>query len=233
MAAGLLLLLCSKHKLSLVAQIAGYISFLLSMVRTGWLGWLVGFLSLIVSLKQKYQIRLILVFLIMAVCISPVLFIDQFSGVTARFSSFGSLENDGSADARQEIYEDILSTALTNWFGGGIGGKQYDSTLLALLMNLGWIGTIFYIGGMVLLIVNLFYQSSSNDDPFAIATRGVVMTIIARLPLNSPLAGIQGVICWGFLGLGVAAHRYHQHQKMLLQREMVQDYSGEEKNRSG
>ncbi|VEP15939.1 O-antigen ligase like membrane family protein [Hyella patelloides LEGE 07179] len=219
MAAGLLLLLCSTSRLSMPAQIAGYLSFLLAMVRSGWLGWFAGFLALIFSLKEKFQIRLILVFLIMIVCIAPLTQIEQFSGVTERLGTFGNLENDGSADARQETYEEVLGEALTNWFGQGIGGKQYDSTLLALLMNLGWIGTIFYGGGMLLLILNLFYQSASRNDAFATAMRGVVMTVVARLPLNSPLKEVQGIIFWGFLGLGVAAHRYYQYQKMLSLRE--------------
>ena len=224
MAAGLLLLLCSTHKLSMPAQLAGFVSFLLAMVRSGWLGWLAGFFALIFSLKEKFQIRLIAVFLIMAVCIVPITFIPQFSGVTERFATFGNLEGDGSADARQETYDEVLNTALTNWFGQGIGGKQYDSTLLALLMNLGWIGTIFYAGGMLLLILNLFYQRDSRNDAFATAMRGAVITFVARLPLNSPLKGVQGIIFWGFLGFGVAAHRYYQHKRYLSLQE-VNDYN--------
>jgi hypothetical protein len=221
MAAGLLLLLCNNSKLSIPAQIAGYVSFLLSMVRTGWLGWLAGFLCLIFSLKEKFQIRLIVVFVVIAVCLAPLTQIEQFSGVMERFTTFGNLEDDGSASARQETYEETIDIALTNWFGDGMGGRLYDSTILALLMNLGWIGTFFYVGGMLLLIVNLFYQSASNNDAFATATRGVVITIIARLPLNSPLIGVQGVIFWGFLGLGIAAHRYHQHQLTLKRQEQL------------
>lgn len=224
MAAGLLLLLCNTSKLSMPAQIAGYLSFLLAMVRTSWLGWAVGFFFLIFSLKEKFQIRLIAVFLAIALCIFPMTQIEQFSGITERFSTFTSLESDGSASARQDTYEEVVGDALTNWLGEGLGGRQYDSTLLALLMNLGWVGTTLYMGGVLLLIANLFYQSASSNDAFATATRGVVMTIIARLPLNSPLAGVQGIIFWAFLGIGVAAHRYHQHQKTLLRQQMQEQH---------
>lgn len=234
MAAGLLLLLCNHSKWSMPAQVAGYLSFLLAMVRSSWMGWLVGFFFLIFSLKEKFQIRLIAVFLVIALCIVPMTQIKQFSGITARFSTFSSLESDGSADARKDTYEEIIPEALTNWLGDGIGGKQYDSTLLALLMSLGWVGTTFYLGGILLLISNLFYQSVSSNDAFATATRGVVMTIIARLPINSPLAGVQGIIFWTFLGIGVAAHRYHQHQKTLLKLQIQEQYLLEEKsNMSG
>ncbi|MGD1921074.1 MAG: O-antigen ligase domain-containing protein [Pleurocapsa sp.] len=224
MSAGLLLLLCSTSRLCMPAQIAVYLSFLLAMVRSSWLGWAVGFLFLIFSLKEKFQIRLIAVFLAIALCIVPMTQIEQFSGITERFSTFSSLESDGSASARQDTYEEVIGEALTNWLGGGLGGRQYDSTLLALLMNLGWVGTTFYMGGVLFLISNLFYQSASSNDAFATATRGVVMTIIARLPLNSPLAGVQGIIFWAFLGIGVAAHRYHQHQKSLLRKQMQEQY---------
>ncbi len=229
MAAGLLLLLCSTSKLSMPAQIVGYLSFLLAMVRTSWWGWFVGFFFLIFSLKEKFQIRLIAVFLVIAVCIYPLTQIEQFSGITEKFSTFSNLESDGSASARQDTYEEVIGEALTNWLGDGLGGRQYDSTLLALLMNLGWVGTIFYVGGIMLLICNLFYQSASSNDAFATASRGVVMTIIARLPLNSPLAGVQGIIFWAFLGIGVAAHQYHQHQKTLW-RQQKQEYISEKKS---
>ena len=60
MMAGLLLLFEGKGPLSFPAAAVGYLSFLLTMVRTMWGSWLVGLLALVTSLKLKLQMRLVI-----------------------------------------------------------------------------------------------------------------------------------------------------------------------------
>ncbi|NEQ88043.1 MAG: O-antigen ligase domain-containing protein, partial [Moorea sp. SIO2I5] len=35
------------------------------------------------------------------------------------------------------------------------------------------------------------------------------------LPIGSAMLGVGGCYIWGFLGLTMAAHKYHQHQNKL------------------
>jgi hypothetical protein len=142
--------------------------------------------------------------------------IEPFSEViNTRLETLSDIENDGSTLARQQTYEQLLGLALTSFIGEGIGGDTYDSSALAMLFNIGWLGTIFYMGGMLLLLFCLFQGSESRFDRFAGSTRAIVLAIFAQLPLGAPMLGVSGIMLWGFLGIGLAARKYYQHQKQI------------------
>ena len=216
MAGSLLLLFNGQSAVRLPAAIAGYLSFLLCAVRSGWLGWATGFLSLATSLRPKLQMRLLITVLVMSICLVPLATIEPFSSsISARLETFSDLENDQSAADRQELYRIVLDSALTNVTGGGISGARIDSALLLMLMELGWIGMIPYVSGVVLLIFNLFKQPSPSSDPFIGTARAIVLTALVRFPLNVPMLGASGLLLWTFLGIGLAGLKYHQKQKQL------------------
>lgn len=217
--AGLLLLFNYRGGLSLPASAAGYLAFLLSQVRTAWLGWVVGLLALFSSLKSSLQIRLIIIFVVMAVAIVPLTNIEPFSEViNARLDSFSNIEHDGSAVARTETYTKLLVPALTSFFGYGIGnmpdfGFPLDSTILSMLFSVGWLGTIFYMGGWISLSLKLFRGSEIKADTVASTARAVVASAFFMLFFTPTIfAGILGVVMWGFLGMGMAARKYYLHQ---------------------
>lgn len=210
MAGGLLFLLSlNKGNISIIASIPGYLSFLLAAVRSGWLGWAAGFLVLSTSLKPKQQIRLVILLLVLTVALVPLSYSSLFSEVISdRFDTFSNLEEDSSLTARQGTYANLMGQALTSFVGNGIGDKTYDSTILASLFNLGWIGTSFYVGGLFLLLMKIFTSKYANRDPFINVARAVVMTALVRIPLNVPLLEASGILFWTFLSLALAAEQY-------------------------
>jgi hypothetical protein len=160
--------------------------------------------------------RLLITVLVMSICLVPLATIEPFSSsISARLETFSDLENDQSAADRQELYRIVLDSALTNVTGGGISGARIDSALLLMLMELGWIGMIPYVSGVVLLIFNLFKQPSPSSDPFIGTARAIVLTALVRFPLNVPMLGASGLLLWTFLGIGLAGLKYHQKQKQL------------------
>ena len=213
MAGSLLILFTYKSVIRLPASIAGYLSFLLCAVRSGWLGWAAGLLSLVTALNAKLQMRLIMTILIMALCIIPLTTIEPFSQVIGtRLQTFSDIENDTSANERQATYQRLLGSALTSGVGEGISGQRLDSAILSMLLELGWLGTLFYLGGMLLLVLRLF-QSSVASDPFIGTARAIVVSALIRFPLNIPMLGISGLLLWTFIGIGVAGLKYYQHQQ--------------------
>jgi hypothetical protein len=223
MAASLLLLFTTASPLTLPAAIAGYLSFMLTLARAAWLGWFAGFLSLIGLLKPKFQFRLILSVVIMALCIVPLTMIEPFSGVVnTRLQSFTDIANDDSAQDRQATYGEIFDTALVSFLGGGVGGPSYDSTILSMLLELGWLGSIFFAGGMILLLFNLFQGPGEKTDPFVGAARAIVLTAVIRIPVNASILGVSGLVFWGFLGMGLAARQYYQAQRTLAMQSEVE-----------
>lgn len=216
MMAGLLLLFTNQGALRLPASTVGYISFLLSLVRSAWVGWFMGFLALVTSLKAKLQRRLIISILVMAVFVIPLTKVEPFSEViNARLQSLSNAEKDGSAQARSALFTDNIDKALTNFQGDGIGtaGKFSDNALLTILFSLGWFGTIFYMGGMLLLLFELFQASEMSFDSFACTARAIAFGVFVQLIFGSVMLEGPGVVLWGFLSTGIAARKYHQHQR--------------------
>ncbi|MBD2774460.1 O-antigen ligase domain-containing protein [Iningainema sp. BLCCT55] len=223
--AGLILLFSSQHPLRIPASVAGYLAFLLSMVRSAWGGWLVGLLSLLSSLKPKLQMRLVVTILVMVICVIPLTTIEPFAQViNERFQSFANLEEDQSYVDRSKNYDRNIGIALSNVLGNGIGGTWFvdkdgkliqivlDSGILDTFFALGWFGAIPYLGGMILLIYTLFQDSSSRSDPFANASRSIALAIVFQLIFSSLMISLSGVVLWGFLGLAMAAKKYNHHQ---------------------
>ncbi|MDJ0534556.1 MAG: O-antigen ligase domain-containing protein [Xenococcaceae cyanobacterium MO_207.B15] len=214
MAGGLLLLFNKPGILNLWASGAGYLAFLLSTVRSAWIGWFAGLLTLASSLKAKYQMRLIIILMVMAVLVVPLATMEQFSGKLGdRFATFSNLEEDVSANARQELFKKEIGSALTNFVGDGIGIPNKDSALLSTLISLGWIGTICYVSGLLMLVFRLFQEGNSNSDLFLSTARAIVMSCLVRIPAQgTAIAGVGGMLLWGFLGLSLAADKYQKHQ---------------------
>ncbi len=233
MAPGLLLLFNNSSALTLPASVVGYVSFLLSLVRTGWLGWGIGFFSLMTNLQPKMQLRLILTVMIMMALTIPLINNDAFSEtINQRLTTLTDMENDASAIGRQEIYISLLSAALVSFVGKGLGGDTFDSAILSMLINLGWIGTLPYISGLMILIVQFMKISDPTAKSVAIGYRAAIISVLVRLPFNSSTQGTSGMILWGFLAMGLAADRYYTElravqgdwlNQMIEQEESVND----------
>lgn len=232
MMAGLLLLLNNGHlALRIPASVAGYAAFLLSSVRSAWGGWFVGLLTLFASLKTRLQMRLIITIIVMVTCVLPLATIEPFSEViSSRFETFSNLEEDVSFNARLRNYDRNLNTALSSSLGYGIGTSYFlnkkdalqvvgfDSGILDAFFTLGWLGAIPYLGGLILLVFELFQGSECRFDSFASAARAIVVGTFAQLALGSVMLGISGMVLWGFLGISMAAHKYYQHQRSVRAR---------------
>ena len=216
--AGLMLLFSDTSQLKLPASGIGYLAFLLTQVRSSWLGWIVGILVLGTSLKPKLQMRLFITILLMALCVVPLATIEPFGSVIQdRIDSFSNLDDDTSARGRFGIYETHLGPAASDALGRGLGGLQgigetFDSAVLDTLYTLGWIGTLSYVGGLVLVTFALFQTPAARSDPFASATRSITMSVVFMLLFGNLFLDLSGMVLWGFLGIGMAANKYYATQ---------------------
>ncbi len=187
MQTGLLLLFTSSGTLIFPASAVGYVSFLLTQVRTSWLGWLLGVVMIFGSVKEHIQMRLIAIILIMLMCVVPLATIEPISDVvTERLESFTNLEKDTSFKDRSGSYDRNLSLALSNVLGNGLGNIWkvnektgqlevfvLDSGILDMFFTLGWLGAIPYLGGLILVIVSVLKYSEAHFDSFVSAARAI------------------------------------------------------------
>ncbi|MBG1242633.1 O-antigen ligase domain-containing protein [Nostoc sp. NZL] len=227
MQAGLLLLFTSSGNLIFPASTVGYLSFLLTQARTNWGGWLLGVIMIMGSVKTRIQMRLITIILVMAICVVPLTTIEPIAGVIAtRLETLSSLEDDGSFKDRSGSYDKNLGLALSNALGNGLGNiwkvnektgqievVVIDSGILDMFFTLGWFGAIFYMGGLIFLIISVSSYSEGRFDSFISAARAIGISSAAQLIIGSGMLSVAGMILWGFLAMAMAGHKYYQHQK--------------------
>ncbi|MEM7770021.1 MAG: O-antigen ligase family protein [Cyanobacteria bacterium P01_A01_bin.37] len=225
MATTLLLLIC-KGFWRIPAAGVGYLSLMLSLVRAAWAGWIVGLITLVISLKSNLQIKILITIMIMALCVVPLTLIEPFNEVIVdRLESFTNIQNDSSYEARAETYSDNLDLALSGFLGQGLGSTwiikpngqpqriALDSGILDTFFTLGWFGGVPYIGGMMMLLFNQFRGPEGRNDPFASGARSITLSFFAILSLGPFMVGLAGMVMWGFLGLGMAARKHYVYQE--------------------
>lgn len=226
MMAGLILLFNTRSPLGMPAAAAGYLSFLLSMVRVMWGCWALGVFSMLTSMRPKMQMRLVISALILSICVVPLSTMEPFGDVISqRLMSFTNLENDNSAQVRQKIYEDGLNAALTNVLGNGIGntfifdekeGKWIsvvvDSGIIETFITLGWIGGIPYIAGLMLLLFKVLQVEEIRFDSFIASSRAIGIGCVLGIPIFTIMIGFSGLFMWGFLAICLAGQKYYQQQ---------------------
>jgi len=221
MMAGLLLLFGSQEKLRFAASGAGYLSFLLSMARSAWVGWAAGVIAFVPFLKPKFQMRFLVTVLVMAILVVPLVNMEPFSeGIKQRLETLSNPQDDVSFQGRAEGYNDALSLALTEVTGDGLGSAGPDTALggsdsgiLPLFFSFGWVGVIPYGGGLLLLLLQLLQSRDSGRDVFSSAARAITLGTFAQVWLNNIFPADLGLVLWGFLGIGLAAQKYHAQQR--------------------
>jgi hypothetical protein len=216
MLAGNILLFIGQGNLRIPGLAVGILSVLLTSVRTVWGGLIIALITLIGSLKGALQIRLIAFILMIALCMVPLSTVEPFSQVIqSRVTSLSNVKEDQSAKDRANLYGKTLNLALSEVIGKGNGTLQpIDSGIIELLLTLGWMGAIPYIGGLLLIFYSLFQASKSKSDPFASAARAIVVGFLPMLAGSNVIVGISGMVFWGFLGIGMAANKHYQYQQI-------------------
>ena len=213
-AAGLIILLTTKGLSPYLIASFGFLTFLLSRARAAWMGWFLGMIIFLPSLRPHWQMRIVIGTLIASLMIVPIAQIEPFaSTISARLESFSNIENDTSLEARSEGYRKSLDAALSELTGKGMGNSEgalgNDSGILKVLFSFGWFGAIPYGGGILLLFLTTFQSSQASSDPFFSAARAIAFGTFAQIGFNPPLEAAIGMIFWGFLGISIAGKKYY------------------------
>ena len=210
----LMLLFTGQGILRFFAAGAGYLAFLLTLVRSAWGGWFVALLIFSSSLKAQLQMRLIITILMIGILAFPLTTIEPFSGVIGkRTQTLSNVQEDHSFNDRMGNYNRVLGSALLQPVGNGLGLPPVDSAIIDIFLAMGWLGAIPYLGVLFLLIFKLSQCSERRFDSFVSAATAISLTQILMLVFSNGLIGVSGVLLWGFLGIALAAHKYYQHQR--------------------
>ena len=233
--AGLLLLLSDQSALKLPATVIGYLAFLLSLVRSSWGGWIIGFISIILSVNSKMRMKLISFVIVAAVCIIPLSQMEPFADtISGRVSSISNLDEDTSFNIRTEDGGGFILQALSNPLGQGLGNVWVtnsegqleqivtDSGIADIFFTLGWLGGIPYILGTCMMMIQVMKSPNTVQDTFINASRSISLSLLVQLIFANILLGVGGLLIWTFLGISLAGDRYHQHRQIESQQQLLE-----------
>ena len=220
MMAGLLLLVIMRSPLKLPAAVAGYLSLLLSVVRTAWLSWAVGFLLLLKSARPRLIVRVVLSVVLLVACLLPFANDPRLSVVIGdRIKTFTDLGHDESLGARMDMYRLLVEDVVNHPFGFGLKnvivshGMALDSGVLQLIFSLGWLGTSIFAAGIFFLFSG--HGSIEKSDEFCAASKAIVIAVLAQIVSGPVFVNVTGAIFWIFVGMYFAAARYGASQPQM------------------
>jgi hypothetical protein len=229
MMAGLLLLFSGGGLLRWPAVGVGYASFLLSMVRSAWGGWMVGLLF-ILARGKGFRLSLLAILAVLLLSGGVLLFVEPAAGpLRETLKTFVNLQHDYSLRVRFKFLVEIYPQALFDPVGNGLGSTgaatklnnpegelgrlgDFDTGFLNVPFVLGWFGSLPYVAGLVWLLFYALRQQETQFDPFAVACQGIVLAVLCQLIFANTLVGVQGMVFWFFTGLSLAARAYHSHE---------------------
>lgn len=215
-ACGLLLLFNQTGKLRLLSSALAFLAVVLTMSRASWVSLVAGFLFLAMQIPMRQIFRLVVA---MLACGAFLLAFAQIPAihdlVQKRIDTFADPSQDVSFTARIQGHEQALRDLAQEPFGEGIGSTDaehntegddaiigpHDSTLLEFLYSLGWIGSMIYAVGLLVLIVQM---RGAGRDPFVVSCKAIVFALFAQSLLNSIMLGILGFLVWTFASLTIA-----------------------------
>ena len=235
---GLLLFLNGRRWMNLVAAVPGYTSFLLSLVRAAWGGLLVGIGAMAWYAGGRIRTRLITLVGVIILLTLPLLATDViYDTVISRAETISNLEEDSSLKARLSVYRGVSVRILNMPLGFGLGASGsgqrvsgeaspvLDSGLMAIGLQLGWLGTLLYLVGYFQLLAPIVRLKPARLDPFIVAAFGVVMALSASMFFGGTHTGSAGCILFGFLGLIWAGGHYHEvREQTEVEPAMTIDY---------
>lgn len=220
---GLVLLFGLRGSLRWLAAAPGYMTLLLSLVRSAWGGWVVGVGYLFVRGARAVRVQVLAGAVVLAVAaagaIASVPAVRE--AVASRLVSVMDLGDDTSLRERSEFVSDVLWEVATHPLGHGLGSTgtaaklssgatlPFDNGVVNVPYVLGWFGgALFFLGPLLLA-----YRAarSSRRDPFSTAAEAAALGMLAQIIFVNTLVSTVGFVFWCFMGVSIARAFWWDH----------------------
>ncbi|MBK8176023.1 MAG: O-antigen ligase family protein [Rhodospirillales bacterium] len=220
----LVIILVTSGILRYLTAVCALGGFVLCIVRTAWLGWMISVAFLVFKLRGTRRAKLVFGLFAIAVICLPVLTTGSIGEKFAeRLSTFNDLEGDKSYVARSELYHTLTERALTNVWGTGTGAVgiatklnsatttvtfNIDSGLLFVPYTLGWPGAILILIGISALMLRPPGIIDRENESVVQAATGICVAMIAMMASYNSMYGVGGMVFWSFMGLRLCARQW-------------------------
>ena len=220
---GLLLFFGLRGAGRVAAAVPGYVTLLLSLVRSAWGGWVVGVGYLVLQASREVRLRAaVAVTALGAAAAAVVASVPAVRDVVvSRLLSVVELGGDTSLQSRSEFLSEIALDVATHPLGHGLGSTgtaaklsagatfAFDNGLVNVPYVLGWPGgTLFFLG--VALFVGRALRSSGGDA-FSTAAEAAALGVLAQIVFVNTLVSTVGFVFWCFMGVSSAQALWSEH----------------------
>lgn len=227
--AGLILMFDWKGLFPRLASVPGYVAFLLTLVRSAWIGWLLALTYMVYRLTGAQKARLVSILVITGIVSMPLIVSPAvFGRIQGRVATFESLSEDNSLKARFGLYREASKRVATEPLGSGLGNfgkaakmttgesRVFDSGFLAIALSLGWLGCSLYVLGLGFLVKHSLGASIGEDDHFSVVSAGIGCSLIVILFTSNVAIGPPGMLFWFFLSMPSAAKVYRAYNPTFV-----------------
>lgn len=242
LSAALLVLLARRTVWKWPALTLGFVVFLLSLARSAWLGFVVGFLLLVVAAPNRIRKTALTIvgvgtLLLLFLGAAPMRGAPEAMRrtITTRISSMGDLSMDDSFRARQYLIPEVIADIEARPLGSGLGatlvggargtassrladrGLYLDNGVLEILLVMGWFGGLLFLAsaaGAVALALPVVRESGVGYGYLAAS-----VALLTQVIGGTIFAGVGGAMFW--LAIAMARTANHSRNRRIPYRAIA------------
>ncbi len=214
--ASLIFILALRGPLRIAAASFGFPAFGLSLVRAAWGGWVFAAVFMMLFVRGRVLIRITIGTVIIGLLATPFITAQPVAdALTKRFSTFNDIQEDGSYQARANLYQNFTLTSLSNPLGIGFGGnglgtklsdeltKGFDSGFLQIPYQFGWVFGSMFVWAIITLSLRVISAARKTKDNVRIAAAGMFLAMVIENLAAPMFAGSLGLITWVSLAIAL------------------------------
>lgn len=213
--AGLISTLPKKGLFPKFVVVIGISALMLSLVRSAWVCFLMGFTFILFTTPGRRRARYVLGAILISILSLPLLLMEPISGqVQSRLQSLTNLSNDTSFQARSNLYDQFSQRAIDSLIGSGLGSTGTASRLSdsqeLTSVDSGIIDLAYTFGFLSILICFiLFYICFAALRRFRFGVYGqassaITLALIFQILVTNVLYAPTGVLFFLFSALAIS-----------------------------
>jgi hypothetical protein len=232
--AALLFMLAVHRRGRALAIVAGLAAFLLSLVRSAWLGILVGLVLWFVYAPWRRPGRALLraaatiaIAGVLAYAASFVVPTERIrQAASERMATLTNIGSDYSYRERRRDFSGHITNISQDPVGEGLGStgtsvgldrpvvgiRDFDNGVLEIFYALGWPGGGLFVAGLAWLVLALLRRGEERSDDMARAARAAGIALLCQAIFGNVFANVSAAILWTCLGLHAAARRWERER---------------------
>lgn len=201
--------------LRLVGALSVFTALALTYVRSAWVAFVVAILVMLVAGRGAAIRRIGIVVAVVALFGALAVGGSTGAALDARVDTFGTLDQDTSAQARLQTPQRLVPIAIQFPFGIGIGqageatrlaGRGFrhtDNGYLSLLSQLGPVGLLVIVSVIFVAAMSAWRNAWRSAAPTDVFVLGVLAFFVVALFAGDHFWGVGGMIFWYTSGLAI------------------------------